>query len=114
MYVITQAYVTTIAATAMTINSNVASIGDMAFLDFNMFLAKQLHLWCLGNAHIPYLTYMNSKSVLTICRCFFCCRKVLEKFSDNPANANTRASNWINSPRALESSARDFIGRPKL
>ena len=38
MYVITQAYVTTMAATAITINSNVASIGDMAFLDFNMFL----------------------------------------------------------------------------
>jgi hypothetical protein len=26
------------AATAITINSNVASIGDMAFLVFNMFL----------------------------------------------------------------------------
>jgi hypothetical protein len=38
MYVITQAYVTTIAATAITINSNVASIGDMAFLVFNIFL----------------------------------------------------------------------------
>jgi ligand-binding SRPBCC domain-containing protein len=38
MYVITQAYVTTMAATAITINSNVASIGDMAFLDFNVFL----------------------------------------------------------------------------
>jgi hypothetical protein len=38
MYVITQAYVTTIAATAITINSSVASIGDMAFFDFDIFL----------------------------------------------------------------------------
>jgi len=37
IYVIIHAYVTTIAATAITINSSVASIGDIAFLVFNMF-----------------------------------------------------------------------------
>jgi hypothetical protein len=34
----TQAYVTTIAATAITISRSVASIGDIAFLDMGVFL----------------------------------------------------------------------------
>jgi hypothetical protein len=44
MYVIIQAYVTTIAATAMTTNSSVASIGDMALLDFSVFFVKRFTL----------------------------------------------------------------------
>src|SRR4030067_3120215 len=36
MYVVIQAYVTTMAATAMTMRSNVARIGEMAFLEFNI------------------------------------------------------------------------------
>lgn len=35
--VMTQAYVTTIAATAITIKSSVARIGDIPLFDFNIF-----------------------------------------------------------------------------
>ena len=51
MYVITHAYVTTMAATAMTINSNVASIGDMAFLDLNMFFVNMFFV----NTFSPFI-----------------------------------------------------------
>ena len=38
MYVVIHAYVTTMAATAMTMRSSVASIGEMAFLEFRNLL----------------------------------------------------------------------------
>jgi predicted Kef-type K+ transport protein len=41
MYVIIHAYVTTMAATAMTISKSVASIGDIAFLVLNSFIVKR-------------------------------------------------------------------------
>jgi hypothetical protein len=43
MYVVIHAYVMTMAATAMTMRSNVAKIGDMAFFDFNMYLIDIFH-----------------------------------------------------------------------
>jgi hypothetical protein len=66
MYVIIQAYVTTMAATAITISSSVASIGDMAFLDFNMFFVNTFHLLLCRNPRIGYLTYVNLKSAFRI------------------------------------------------
>jgi len=47
MYVIIQAYVTTMAATAITMSRSVASMGDIAFLDFNIF--------CFGIVFHPLL-----------------------------------------------------------
>jgi hypothetical protein len=64
------------AATAITINSNVASIGDMAFLDFNMFLVDMSSpFYCLENPTITYLTCMNSKSTfkITVSLLGWCC-----------------------------------------
>jgi len=65
MYVIIQAYVTTMAATAITINNSVASIGDMALFDLNMFFVNASSPCCVGNLRIVYLNHMNWKSTLS-------------------------------------------------
>jgi hypothetical protein len=58
------------AATAMTMRSNVANIGDMAFLDWDVFLVgifyRTFHLY--RKVFVLYLTCMNRESAFWIIR----------------------------------------------
>jgi len=68
--VVIQAYVTTMAATAMTMRSSVANIGDMAFLECNIFRIDifLIPAFTYGTVFILYLTCMKQESAFQIIR----------------------------------------------